>query len=149
MFSKEEDLGILETTNDALLGENVQIDATNENAIQLPSSEEVQGFFAKIWNAITNFFDGLFNKDKEVVEPVEKEDVLFENNTDADFEIKTEEESQVDIKEDVNSENVIEENTETNVNESTENVVDEESQTTEDSVVDNVPSSEDSSNTEN
>lgn len=55
--NKEDDLGILGSTNDELLGENAVIDATDKNAINLPSSEEVEGFFAKIWN----WFTGLFN----------------------------------------------------------------------------------------
>ena len=60
LFSnKEEDSGILGSTNDALLGENAIIDATDESTINLPSSEEVEGFFAKIWN----WFTGLFNSD--------------------------------------------------------------------------------------
>lgn len=54
---KSKDLGILESTNDDLLGENAQIDATDKSAINLPSSEEVDGFFAKI----RNWFTGLFN----------------------------------------------------------------------------------------
>lgn len=138
--NKEEDLGILGSTNDELLGENAIIDATDENAINLPSSDEVQGFLSKIWNTITNFFDELFNNEKETVEPVEKEDTLFESNTDADFEIETEEESQVEIKEDVNTENAIEENVE---NDSVENVVtEEESQVNEDVSVDNTSSAE-------
>ncbi|WP_052356790.1 DUF1002 domain-containing protein [[Clostridium] dakarense] len=54
---ESKDLGILENTNDSLLGDNAQIDATDKNAINLPSSQEVEGFFAKIWN----WFTGLFN----------------------------------------------------------------------------------------
>lgn len=96
IFSKDEDLGILETTNDALLGENAKIDATNENAIQLPSSEEVQGFLSKIWNAITDFFKGLFNKVEETVETMDKEEVLFEDNSGVDINTETETESQVE-----------------------------------------------------
>ena len=65
--NKDEELGILGETNDALLGENAIIDATDENAINLPSSEEVQGFFAKIWN----WFTGLFKSDKVENESIE------------------------------------------------------------------------------
>lgn len=54
------DLGILENTNDNALGENVQIDATDKDAINLPSSDEVEGFFTKIWH----WFTGLFNSDE-------------------------------------------------------------------------------------
>lgn len=55
--SNEKDLGILETTNDDLLGDNVVVDATDDNAIKLPSSEETKGFFEKIWNWFTNLFN--------------------------------------------------------------------------------------------
>ncbi|WP_261914156.1 DUF1002 domain-containing protein, partial [Paraclostridium bifermentans] len=57
--SKDENLGILENTNDSLLGENAHIDATNKDAINLPSSEQVEGFFGKVWH----WFTGLFNGD--------------------------------------------------------------------------------------
>ena len=62
LFEKEEDLGIIKSTNDSLLGDNAVIDATDKNAINLPSSEEVEGFFTKIWN----WFTGLFNNSKNV-----------------------------------------------------------------------------------
>lgn len=51
------DLGILETTNDDLLGDNVVVDATDKDAIKLPTAEEAQGFFNKIWNWFTSLFD--------------------------------------------------------------------------------------------
>ncbi|MGL5327654.1 MAG: DUF1002 domain-containing protein [Peptostreptococcaceae bacterium] len=57
--SENKDLGILGTTNDSILGEDAIIDATDKDAIQLPSNEEVEGFFSKIWN----WFTGLFNSD--------------------------------------------------------------------------------------
>lgn len=63
--AQEKDLGILESTNDNLLGDNAQIDATDKNAINLPSSDEVEGFFAKIWNWFTGLFNG---SDKNEVE---------------------------------------------------------------------------------
>lgn len=74
--NSENNLGILENTNDELLGENAKIDATDDKAINLPTSEEVEGFFTKIWN----WFTGLFNSDStetntvngtETSEPVE------------------------------------------------------------------------------
>lgn len=61
----DKDLGILESTNDTLLGDNVIVDATDKDAIKLPTAEEAQGFFEKIWN----WFTGLFNKDSEITEP--------------------------------------------------------------------------------
>lgn len=63
LFNKNEnkDLGILGSTNDSVLGENAIIDATDKNAINLPSSEEVEGFFTKVWN----WFTGLFNNSND------------------------------------------------------------------------------------
>ena len=124
IFSKNEDLGILESTNDALLGDNAQIDATDEKAIQLPSSEQVEGFFAKIWESISNFFSNLFNK----AENVENNNVptvdepLFNDNEEADFEINSENESQVDV------ENKNEEVENSSSNNTQENVQEEQSQ---------------------
>lgn len=56
--NEDKDLGILGSTDDSVLGENAIIDATDKDAINLPSSEEVEGFFAKIWNWLTGLFDG-------------------------------------------------------------------------------------------
>ena len=56
--SKDKDLGILGSTDDSVLGDKAIIDATDKDAINLPSSEEVEGFFAKIWNWFTGLFDG-------------------------------------------------------------------------------------------
>lgn len=53
----ENDLGILETTNDELLGDDVVVDATDKAAIKLPTAEETQGFFNKIWSWFTNLFN--------------------------------------------------------------------------------------------
>jgi uncharacterized protein YpuA (DUF1002 family) len=60
----DKNLGILEKTDDSVLGENAQINATDKDAINLPSSDEVEGFFAKIWN----WFTGLFNDNSNKVE---------------------------------------------------------------------------------
>lgn len=59
--NNEKDLGILETTNDELLDDNVVIDATDKDAIKLPTAEETQGFFEKIWS----WFTGLFNNNSD------------------------------------------------------------------------------------
>ena len=53
---------ILDNTNDSLLGKDAQIDATDKSTINLPSSEEVEGFFAKIWNWFTGLFSNNSNK---------------------------------------------------------------------------------------
>ena len=84
--SKDKDLGILGSTDDSVLGDNAIIDATDKDAINLPSSEEVEGFFAKIWN----WFTGLFNNDSnnqnkaeqtEVAPNEETNNSIDENNT--------------------------------------------------------------------
>lgn len=67
--SNEKDLGILETTNDDLLGDNVIVDATDKDAIKLPTVEETQGFFEKIWN----WFTSLFNNNSDANEPENNE----------------------------------------------------------------------------
>lgn len=59
--NNDKDLGILETTNDDLLGDNVVVDATDKDAIKLPTTEETQGFWGRIWN----WFTGLFNTDSD------------------------------------------------------------------------------------
>ena len=59
--NNDKDLGILETTNDDLLGDNVIVDATDKDAIKLPTAEETQGFFEKIWS----WFTGLFNNNSD------------------------------------------------------------------------------------
>ncbi len=53
---KNKDLGILEHTDDSILGNNAIIDATDEKAINLPSSDEVEGIFAKIKHWFTSLF---------------------------------------------------------------------------------------------
>lgn len=103
--STDKDLGILENTNDSLLGENVQIDATNKDAINLPSSEEVEGFFAKIWNWVTGLFNN--NESNSTENTVKEEDILFDG-----------EESAIDIDENLNTESS--QNVESNNNDSTE-----------------------------
>ena len=59
--NNDKDLGILETTNDDLLGDNVVVDATDKDAIKLPTAEEAQGFFNKIWNWFTSLFNSYSN----------------------------------------------------------------------------------------
>lgn len=54
-----DDLGILETTNDNLLGDDVVVDATDSDVIENTSDNNEEGFFQKLWN----WFTGLFNQD--------------------------------------------------------------------------------------
>ncbi|MEN8078326.1 DUF1002 domain-containing protein [Clostridioides difficile] len=67
--NNDKDLGILETTNDNLLGDDVVVDATDKDAIKLPSSEETKGFFQKIWD----WFTGLFDNNSDTTEPENNE----------------------------------------------------------------------------
>lgn len=60
----DKNLGILEKTDDSVLGKNAQITATDKDAINLPSSTEAESFFTKIWN----WFTGLFNSNSDKVE---------------------------------------------------------------------------------
>ena len=69
-----ENLGIVGSTNDSVLGENAIIDATDKSAINLPSSEQVEGFLTKLWNWVT----GLFSKDEKTVTDNKTEDVIEE-----------------------------------------------------------------------
>lgn len=61
LFGGSKDLGILGETKDDMLGSNAVINATDKAAENLPSSEEVEGFFQKI----INWFSNLFNNDSD------------------------------------------------------------------------------------
>lgn len=67
--SSDKDLGILETTNDDLLGNNAIVDATDKDAIKLPTTEDAKGFF----NKICNWFTSLFNNDSDTNAPENNE----------------------------------------------------------------------------
>ena len=67
--NEDKDLGILGSTDDSVLGENAIIDATDKDAIKLPTAEETQGFFEKIWN----WFTSLFNTNSDTNEPENNE----------------------------------------------------------------------------
>lgn len=83
--SDTEDLGILGSTNDSLLGENATINSTDKNAINLPSSEDVEGFFSKIWN----WFKGLFDSNSN--DSIESQEVTEDSLGDVEVESVTEE----------------------------------------------------------
>lgn len=96
LFGGNKDLGILENTNDELLGNDAPIDATDKNAINLPSSEQVEGFFAKIWNWFTGLFNNNNNSnnaeqnsqindnnDNSVISPNEETNSHFDTNDDS------------------------------------------------------------------
>lgn len=129
--NKEEDLGILGSTNDEVLGENAVIDATDKNAINLPSSQEVEGFFAKLWN----WFTGLFtNNDSNKVEDSNNSTepaISIDNNdnTSTNEEVNSlEENSTVDenvqLEDSIDSDNVIDNSSEGTDNSDSSNTLD-------------------------
>lgn len=79
LFKGSNDLGILETTNDELLGKDAKINATDEKAVNLPSTEEVEGFFAKIMNWFSNLFNS--NNEKANTESTPQVDATKEEPT--------------------------------------------------------------------
>lgn len=86
LFNKEsKDLGILETTNDDLLGENAKIDATDNAAINQTSTEKEQGFFEKIWNWLTNLFSSNGNTTDSTSENSKSNNNTFEDNFNVDI----------------------------------------------------------------
>lgn len=86
LFNKEsKDLGILETTNDDLLGENAKIDATDNAAINQTSTEKEQGFFEKIWNWLTNLFSSNDNTTDSTSENPKSNNNTFEDNFNVDI----------------------------------------------------------------
>ena len=129
--SKKDDLGILENTKDELLGENVIIDATTKDAINLPSSEEIGGFFKRIWNWFTGLFKN--NETNELENNLNtQEESLFEEEiieeSTSDLNVETEEViPNEDIKEntieDINSENNILSDENNNSDETNEDIV--------------------------
>lgn len=88
LFNNEsKDLGILETTNDDLLGENAKIDATDNAAINQTSTEkeQEQGFFEKIWNWVTNLFSSNDNTTDSTSENSKSNNNTFEDNFNVDI----------------------------------------------------------------
>ena len=86
LFNNEsKDLGILETTNDDLLGENAKIDATDNAAINQTSTEKEQGFFEKIWNWVTNLFSSNDNTTDSTSENSKSNNNTFEDNFNVDI----------------------------------------------------------------
>ena len=86
LFNKEsKDLGILETTNDDLLGENAKIDATDNAAINQTSTEKEQEFFEKIWNWVTNLFSSNGSTTDSTSENPKSNNNTFEDNFNVDI----------------------------------------------------------------
>ena len=128
------DSSILDNTNDSLLGEDAQIDATDKSTINLPSSEEVEGFFAKIWHWFTGLFTNNSNKveDNTNNENTTNSQEVLNNDTVNDENVNSLEENST-VEENVQPET----STDTNIDsqENTNSSVDE--QTTKDNNSDN------------
>lgn len=115
--SDADDLGILQSTNDSILGDNAQIDATESEAIQTETQKE-EGFFAKISNWFKNLFGGNKSEDNSSQENSDKETIIPENaETETHFEDKDSTENNSNVNAENSSEDV---NTSTN-NDSTDN----------------------------
>lgn len=114
--NNDKDLGILETTNDNLLGDNVVVDATDKDAIKLPTAEETKGFFEKIWN----WFTDLFNNDSE-----SNQDNTNENSNDENTVPIIGGDSSSSNEDNLNTENINDENLNNSENTSTNTSTDE------------------------
>ena len=115
--SGADDLGILQSTNDSILGANAQIDATESDAIQTESPNE-EGFFGKISNWFKNLFGGNKSEDNSSQQNSDKETIIPENaETETHFEDKDSTENNSNVNAENSSEDV---NTSTN-NDSTDN----------------------------
>ena len=90
LFAGNKDLGILGETKDDILGSDAVINATDKAAENLPSSEEVEGFFQKIINWVKDLFNGNSqenndtdnNNDQNVIDNQSNEDNNTNNSSD-------------------------------------------------------------------
>lgn len=83
LFASNKDLGILGETKDDILGSNAVINATDKAAENLPSGEEVEGFFQKIINWFTNLFNGDSNNNDNSNNDVNSEESSQDENTES------------------------------------------------------------------
>lgn len=118
LFSGNKDLGILGETKDDMLGSNAVINATDKAAENLPSSEEVEGFFQKIINWFTNLFNNDSDNNNNNNNDVNSGESNQENNT------------QTPSQEESNNNNNVEDNT----NNNTDNAQDSENNTNDNSL---------------
>lgn len=99
LFSGNKDLGILGETKDDMLGSNAVINATDKAAENLPSSEEVEGFFQKIINWFTN----LFNNDSDNNDSNNNDVNSGESNQENNTQTPSQEESNNNVENNTNS----------------------------------------------
>lgn len=74
LFAGDKDLGILGETKDDMLGSNAVINATDKAAENLPSSEEVEGFFQKIIHWFQSLFNNESNNNENSTNDINNED---------------------------------------------------------------------------
>ena len=146
--NKEEELGILGQTNDQLLGDDVVVDATEEEAIapNTDATVEEKGFFEKIWDWFKGLFSNQTTDDKtnqtELESNTQTENV--EETIIGGGEIQTEENKEVE-KDKTNTDttnNTASDNIQTEEN-SNQNQNDENKEVSEDSATQNAESPQD------
>lgn len=77
--NSDDNLGILQNTNDSLLGDNAQIDATEADAIKTEAPKE-DGFFKKISTWFHNLLGGSKSEDNSSQENLEEETYFEDGN---------------------------------------------------------------------
>lgn len=96
LFSGNKDLGILENTNDTVLGDDVKVDATDKEAIKNIVTDE--GFWSKIGNWFSGLFGSSDNNNSESGNESDKssntDPSSAEENTSSDVNSNTETDSQ-------------------------------------------------------
>lgn len=104
--SGNDDLGILQSTNDSILGDNAQIDATESGAIQTETPKE-EGFFGKISNWFKNLFTGNKSEDNSSQQNSDKETIIPKDaETETHFEDKDSSDNTSNVNTDKSSEDV-------------------------------------------
>ena len=82
LFSGSKDLGILENTNDTVLGDDVKVDATDKEAIKEIVTDE--GFWSKIGNWFSNLFSSSDNDKSESINDESEIDTNTDSSTGSD-----------------------------------------------------------------
>ena len=82
LFSGSKDLGILENTNDTVLGDDVKVDATDKEAIKKIVTDE--GFWSKIGNWFSNLFSSSDNDKSESINDESEIDTNTDSSTGSD-----------------------------------------------------------------
>lgn len=106
LFGGNKDLGILGETKDDMLGSNAVINATDKAAENLPSSEEVEGFFQKIINWFTSLFDNDSDNNDSNNNDVNSEESNQENNTQTPSQEESNDNTNVENNTNNNTENI-------------------------------------------